>query len=696
MAKNKPLDILSKAKDITKSVASNIADTAVNTANVTVNAIGDTTDKIKTNIEEKKQAELKQRADAKSLALERIENPIIVEFINSLDMSKVELSKANVMKIKKIFPIPVEQSILWADAEFDLRPSGIAVTDYGIFIKSDVAVFANKKENSKSQLLYFKWDSFNASWFVSDSIDENKALFVNKKCSTHFIEACKAISHYYLEENDETYQYFSSNDNTDTLVSEVAPVAVAGVKSAESAVFVEHKSSINTPAGHGEMAEEAITMLDKISGLDATVTGRNNAKDGADRTIGNDIFIQTKYYNSARGSLESSFNSETGLYRYMNDGQPMELEVPSDQYDKVLEMFKKKIADGKVQGVTDPSEANNIVRKGRLTYKQAVNLTKAGTIESLTYDALTGVVMCSCVFGITFIATAFMTYRETGDIKEAIGAGTMAGIKVFGISFAQHIVVSQIARTSLANTLVAPSTFVVQKLGTGASATIVNGIRALSGKSAIYGVAATKHLAKIMRSNVLTSAISFAIFSVPDTYNLVSQKISASQYAKNITVLAGGVVAGAGGAIAAGVATAKIAGVAGTAVAPGVGTAIGIAGGFIGGAVGAKTASTVGDILVEDDIENSSRLFNAIVTCMVSEYLFNTSEIDKLVNDLSSIPQKELKVLFAELRKSNAQENLIRDFLSKYFDKIALERDKLPSFSDEDITTALIELDYED
>lgn len=297
-----------------------------------------------------------------------------------------------------------------------------------------------------------------------------------------------------------------------------------------------------------------------------------------------EIIIQTKYYNSARGSLEVSFHHDTGMYRYMNDGQPMQLEVPSDQYDKVLELFKKKIADGKVQGVTDPNEANNIVRKGRLTYKQAVNLTKAGTIESLQYDVLTGAVMCSCVFGITFIATTFLTFRETGDIKESIYA-----------------------------------------------ATIVNGIRALSGKLAIYGAAATKSLAKIMRSNVLTFTISFAIFSVPDTYNLATQKISASQYAKNITVLVGGVVAG----------------------------------GFIGGTVGAKAVNLVGDILSEDDIENASRLFNAIVTCMVSEYLFNADEIDKLVKALSEIPQKELKVLFTDLIKSHLSVSNYQSFQMK-------------------------------
>lgn len=62
----------------------------------------------------------------------------------------------------------------------------------------------------------------------------------------------------------------------------------------------------------------------------------------------------------------------------------MQLEVPKDQYERVLQGFERKIKQGKVPGVTDPKEARKIVRKGRLTYNQAVNLTKPGTIESLT------------------------------------------------------------------------------------------------------------------------------------------------------------------------------------------------------------------------------------------------------------------------------------------------------------------------
>lgn len=308
-----------------------------------------------------------------------------------------------------------------------------------------------------------------------------------------------------------------------------APLAAAAVQSAQTAIFVEQKSIQNTSAGHGEMVEEAINRLDRLHGLDAKILGRNNAKNGADRMIGDNLFIQTKYYNSATGTLASSFSATTGEYRYYNDGIPMQLEVPKDQYQRVLKGFEKKIIAGKVPGVTDPKEAGNIVREGRLTYRQAVNLTKPGTIESLTYDALSGAVICTSAFGITFVTTAFLTWRNSGDFNQAIKAGASAGLQVFGITFLQHLLVSQVARTGLAKSLIGPSQFIVTKLGTGASTRIVNGIRALSGQSPIYGAAATKHLAKIMRSNALTSTITFAVFSAPLTYNLASKKISKAQ-----------------------------------------------------------------------------------------------------------------------------------------------------------------------
>lgn len=625
-------------------------------------------------------------------------HPMAQIVVDALGKSPVELKKGKKSKIKEIFPIPREQQILWADAEFDLRPSGIVCTYEGVFIKTNVDVIAKKvknkdgkKEKAKSHLFYYRWEDFEPSWFVSDDAEENRALMVEPQCTEHFINGCKSLAESSKATDEpDAFDFLMEDRDIEELLAKVVPLDVAAWQSADSAVFVEQKSAINSPAGHGEMAEEAITIMDKMLGHEAFVIGRDNAKDGADRWVDR-AFIQTKYYKSATGSCEACFSSETGMYRYMNGDKPMQLEVPKDQYEAVLNRFEMKIKQGKVPGVTDPADAKKIVRKGRLTYKQAVNLTKPGTVESIAYDAATGAVICSCAFGITFVATVFLTWRRTGDIKEAVKAGVSAGLQVFGISFVQHMVVSQIARTGLANALMAPSQFVVQKLGFQASATIVNGIRALSGKSAIYGIAASKHLAKILRSNAVTSALSFAVFSIPETYKVASRKISVAQYAKNMSVLIGSIAGGAGGALAAGVVAAKVAGAAGTAVAPGVGTAVGIVGGFVGGMVSSKAIDLVGDALREDDAEIIGRLFNAVVSCLIGEYLLDATEMDKLIEKLDEIPQKEFKPLFGKILKAEKQEETIRVFLTPYFDSVISEREPFALPSGETILEAMVE-----
>lgn len=713
-------DFFEKVKNISQNATKAVADIAADIAENTRDAVVSTAEKVNTAIDEKKataENARKQRFDAAMLPLMGTEAET---FIYALGDSPVKLTDGKVKQIKETFPVPREQNILWADAEFDLRPSGIVVTDKGVFIRTNVSMLDGKigvsnfalddldgdeqqaylqhqtqYHSGKAVLLFYSWNDFDASWFVGKSEMENKALLVEPQCSKLFVEVCRAHAVQIVSDGTIPTDLGEVNSALDEKAIKTSVAAGAAVESSQIAIFAEHKSSINTPAGHGEMAEEAITMLDKLHGFDAKVIGRDNAKDGADRQIG-DIFIQTKYYNSARGSLEACFNPETGQYRYMSDGKPMQLEVPKDQYQKVLDGFRKKIENGKVPGVTDPNEASNIVRKGRLTYQQAVNLTKPGTIESLSYDALTGAVTCSCALGITFVVTVFLTWRKTGDITQAIQAGASAGLQVFGISFVQHMVVSQIARTGLANSLLAPSQYIVGKLGYQASATIVNGIRALSGKSAIYGAAASKHLAKILRSNVLTSVLSFAVFSIPETYNVASRKISGAQYAKNMSVLAGSIAAGAGGAIAAGVVAAKVAGAAGTAVAPGVGTVVGIAGGFVGGAVGAKVVKVAGDVLHEDDVETLGRLFNAYVSLMIGEYLLDEVEIDCLISHLNEIKQKEFKTLFENLEKASEQECVVREFLNPHFEAVVAERTQFLLPTPECVIEAMAELIEED
>lgn len=613
-------------------------------------------------------------------------------FVGRLGKSPLPLTEANAAKAKSSFPIPREQTVLWLDAEFDLRPSGIAATDEGVFIKSDARPLAlpGQKETTQSRLFYFRWNYLEPAWFAGDG-KENVALTVDPACSERFVSVCSELSAAQSRVSGldldglEAGRYPEQNQKA-------AAVQAANALNAEEAVFAEQKAyRPDYQAGHGEMAEKANHMIDKALGHDAEWIGPGNERNGADRMV-DGALVQTKYYKTARGSLESCFDPVTHQYRYMQDGKPMQLEVPKDQYERVLRGFERKIEQGKVPGVTDPAQAKDIVRQGKLTYEQAVNLTKPGTVESLAYDAATGVVTCGCAFGISFLATSFMSYRKTHDISSSVQAGVAAGVQVFGLSFAQHIVVSQLFRTGLADTLMAPSQAIVGQLGYRGSATIVNGLRALAGKKAISGAAASKQLAKIMRSNAVTAAVTFAIFSVPETYKLALGKATAAQYAQNMTSLAGSVVGGIGGAAAAGVAAAKIGAAAGTVVTPGVGTVVGVAGGFVGGAVGSIAVNAVGGIIYEGDGAGFSRFFNAVVSCMSVEYLLDEDEMNLLVKALNKTPDADFKRLMEETLPAERQEEKVRSFLRPRFEGVVSKREHYSLPTGGQIAEALAEL----
>lgn len=502
--------------------ASKFAEGATEAATAAGAAIAGAADGVKAALDEKEaerlDAEKAEYALKVQEALRAIEATRAQELLGSFQESPLPLTEAIAAKVKSAFPIPREQTVVWADAEFDLRPSGIAMTEKGVYVKADADAFAvSGKEKRQSRLFYFEWEYFEPGSFASDG-ESNLALTVDEACRGQFISRCQALGSL---EDDRTAgidsEFATELATEDDTAVKAAAVAAAATINSNGEVFVEQRAAVNNPAGHGELAEEANSIIDRLQGHQAEILGRDNAKNGPDRSV-DGVLIQTKYYKTARGSLEACFDPSSHQYRYLaEDRTPMQLEVPKDQYEQVLRGFEKKISQGKVPGVSDPRDAEKIVRKGKLTYDQAVNLAKPGTADSLKYDAATGAVTCSCAFGLSFLATTFMAYRETRDINGAVQAGIAAGVQVFGLSFAQHMVVSQLSRTGLSNALMAPSQAVVGKLGFKASATIVNGLRALTGKTAISGAAASNQLAKMLRGNAVSAAVTLAVFSVPET-----------------------------------------------------------------------------------------------------------------------------------------------------------------------------------
>ena len=99
----------------------------------------------------------------------------------------------------------------------------------------------------------------------------------------------------------------------------------------------------------------------------------------------------------------------------------------------------------------------------------------------------------------------------------------------------------------------------------------------------------------------------------------------------------------------------------------------------------------VGDILHEDDIETWSRLFNAYVSSIISEYMLDGEEMDKLIALLDKTEQKEFKKLFTTLQRAEEQEKVIRDFITPHFDAVISEREKFMLPSGEEIMDAITE-----
>ena len=267
--------------------------------------------------------------------------------------------------------------------------------------------------------------------------------------------------------------------------------------------FEEEK--FHSRQGHGFAAERANNLFDKLTGHDAKIVGDDNAKNGADRVV-DGVNIQSKYCATGKRCINECFeNDGKGTFRYMTDGKPMKIEVPSDKYDEAVMAMEEKIKNGQVKGVSDPNEAKNIVKKGHFTYAQAKNIAKAGTVESLTYDAVNGTIIASSAFGVTAMITFATSMWNGEDFEDAIKIATYSGLKVGGTAFITSVLAAQLSKAGLNSALVGSSEAIVAMMGPKASAVLINAFRV--GSKPIYGAAAMKAAAKLLRSNTITAGL---------------------------------------------------------------------------------------------------------------------------------------------------------------------------------------------
>ncbi len=415
--------------------------------------------------------------------------------------------------------------------------------------------------------------------------------------------------------------------------SDRANNVLTGLASAEIARDLEQSQigKYHAKGGHGFAAEDANALGDKLQLRSVEATGITNGANGSDRIV-DGIAIQTKYFRKPYETINAAFDDKTGLYRY----QGQMLEVPADQYDECVRLFQKKIAQGKVPGVTDPNEATNIVRKGYITYKQARNIARAGNVDSLLFDVRTQSITSTYMFGISF-AVDFAWRIWNGDKpEEAIQGAIQSGMITGGRTLISGVISAQALRTRMAAAgavVVRNGVRTVASTDLGRSA--VHHIASASLGKPVYGAAATNHVAKLLRTNAITSVVSLAVLTAPDVYHAaIRRDRSWSQVAKNMAVNGAGIVAGTGGWFAGAAAGAAIG-----SVVPGIGTAIGgivggVCGGIVGGVAGSSGAKMALDQCIEDDAVKMVQLLQSAIAELASDYLLSEHEYAELMTEV--------------------------------------------------------------
>ena len=471
---------------------------------------------------------------------------------------------------------------------------------------------------------------------------------------------------------DNSTQVEQPTDETNS-VGEVGGFLAGSIKTAIR-LYDERKFTI-PKGGHGFAAERANNLIDRLHGLNATVVGDNNVANGPDRKIinrdGSITWIQDKYYSTATDSVNAAFDDATGQYRYFDgDGNPMKLEVPSDQYDDAVKLMRQKIEQGLVKNVTNPDEAVNIVKQGNLTHKQALNIAKAGTVESLKYDAANGVITSGFAAGITFAIDYACCLLNGLDQKAALTNASLSGLKTGGVVFATYVISSQIAKTGVANVFVPTAEAIAKSLGRDVCEAILTGAGIRT--AGLSAAQITANVAKVLSNNLVVDAVLIVVLTLPAVIDLFRGRISKEELLKNLTVTIISVAAGSAGAVGGAA--------LGSLIAPGAGTYIGlIAGSALGGGSAAFLGEKVISRFYKSDADQMYDIISNEFLCLCDEYLISNEEGNQLAESLSSVLTGDvLKDMYAYKSKTaEDRTEFARNLIEPLFENQVNSRNKI-------------------
>ena len=521
--------------------------------------------------------------------------------------------------------------------EEEFKEYGLLLTQYGIFEKVQI------KDQEECNVQFFPFSNL---WKVS--VDENDNLvFYYPYGIIKRLNSPKNLIYTLREFNELIASGYTNDLQVENLNSQLLKIGKKNINSTNfvkgtqigivSWFFLKTRTVFkdiqlnriinNDKGGHGFAAEYANNTIDKLRYpfKKVELVGQGNELNGADRRVGNQL-IQTKYYGNARESVNAAFDSNNGMYKYKG----MQLEVPREQYDRALEIFAEKIRQGKVEGVTNPNEARNYIRKGYITRKEAENIAKSKIVTSMKYDALDGAINSLPGASISFVIV-FAQAKWSG--VETKKAALMAGEQGFW--------------------------------------TLVMGTFIYAGSqqfAKIFTKPINKYFVKKVTAEVVARraapVISFALIITPDLFDALVGKISSQQLLKNVAIAGGGMLAGAGAGVGAGALGGTLAGPLGAALGA-------IAGGIVGG-FGVKL---IADQFIEDDrVEMFAQLKEEFID-LVMIISLSQEEFNKIQEGVFNERLEDLlKDMF---QRKEGSRNYAKEFVESQVQSVIKDRKKV-------------------
>lgn len=460
--------------------------------------------------------------------------------------------------------------------------------------------------------------------------------------------------------NDSEFTRINVKRNEKNIAEESPGYHTSGI---DSAAHNNEMVRIHGKQGHGFAAEQGNDLIDNLRGVGSKVVGNDNKKNGPDRMV-NGQYIQTKYYQTASQSVAAGFKNKKYKY-YDTNGKAMAIEVPKDQYEKAVELMRKRIKSGQVKGYSDPKDAEKLVKKGHLTYQQAKNLAKAGTIESLVFDSVHGAIICTSAFGITAVITFAKSIWDGNDIDVAVEESLCAGIQVGGITFATSVISAQLVKVGLNSSLKTVGRETVKTVFKSQTSRQI--LRKLLGDGTKEAVKNINKAADLLCSNVIVEAVMFVALSANDISNSFQGKISGKQLFKNMTTLAASLGGGTtgyyiGGSIGLTIG-AYFAGSNGGVIGFKIGSVVGsITGGMVSNKITNKALSE----FIEDDAVAMVAIIKKHFVDLAQEFLLTQEEVDLALDDLElALDQFKLLEMFASPDRDKYADDLLRGIIEK-------------------------------